>query len=62
MSFKRYEVKRELNGFKTVEQLVHTTYPGMDSRYMRLVLDGKDVTCRAVLFRFLYLVLFSFCT
>ena len=43
VSFKRYEVKRELNGFKTVEQLVHTTYPGMDSRYMRLVLDGKDV-------------------
>ena len=43
VSFRLNDTRRELQGTKTVTQLVHMVYPGMNTYNVRLILDGKDV-------------------
>ena len=43
VSFRLSDLKRPLEGTKTVTQLVHSVYSGMNTHHMRLILDGKEV-------------------
>ena len=43
VSFRLNDTRRDLQGTKTVTQLVHMVYLGMNTHNLRLILDGKDV-------------------
>ena len=43
VSFRLNDTRRDLQGTKTVTQLVHMVYPAMNTHNLRLILDGKDV-------------------